>query len=283
MADFRAKRVSVLEGLLLLTHATGLAAREQGRWSGYAGLSAGQGTGGGRLTLGSRGVKGPEEPAQRRRGWRSRGRLQRLRGSLCSPWSRTEEQGPGDGAGTASPPGGAGTAGCLRAKSEPRPGPRGLHQVGSDGPGPGRETPTRRRPAGCTEDSRRRGVQMAADGARSPACEGSGTRAERFCCSNARFERMRRRATGRGKIFAKDTSNKYTKNSQSSAVRTATIHFKDGPEPPAGASHAGGVGRVNTLSRTPRDQTRETAPRARRRRGPEHQAPAGRGAAGGRA
>lgn len=59
MADFRAKRVSVLEGLLLLTHATGLAAREQGRWSGYAGLSAGQGTGGGRLTLGSRGVKGP--------------------------------------------------------------------------------------------------------------------------------------------------------------------------------------------------------------------------------
>lgn len=36
----------------------------QGRWPGYAGLSAGQGTGGGRLTLGSRGVKGPEEPAQ---------------------------------------------------------------------------------------------------------------------------------------------------------------------------------------------------------------------------
>lgn len=64
MADFRAKRVSVLEGLLLLTQQRGWLPVGQGRWPGYAGLSAGQGTGGGRLTLGSRGVKGPEEPAQ---------------------------------------------------------------------------------------------------------------------------------------------------------------------------------------------------------------------------
>lgn len=280
MADFRAKRVSVLEGLLLLTHATGLAAREQGRWSGYAGLSAGQGTGGGRLTLGSRGVKGAGaastglakpgptsaapgfsvQPLVSDRGARSR---RRSRDGLSARWRWDRWMST-----------------CEKRTSARtlRPSPSRLRWAG-----PGRETPTRRRPAGCTEDGRRRRVQMAADGARSPACEGSGTRAERFCCSNARFERMRRRATGRGKIFAKDTSNKYTKNSQSSAVRTATIHFKDGPEPPAGASHAGGGGRVNTLSRTPRDQTRETAPRARRRRGPEHQAPAGRGAAGGRA
>lgn len=260
MADFRAKRVSVLEGLLLLTHATGLAARGAGEVAGLRRPQCrprhGRGQTDPRFTWGER----PRGAGAARRGWRSRGRLPRLRGSLCSPRSRTEEHGPGDGAGTASPPGGAGTAGCLRAKSEPRHGPRGLHQVSADGPGPRREPPTRRRPAGCAEVGRRQGVQTAADAPGAPPSEGSGgragrTRAERFCCSNARFERMRRRATGRGKIFAKDTSNKYTKNSQSSAVRTATIHFKDGPEPPAGASHAGGVGRVNTLSRTPRDQT----------------------------
>lgn len=156
----------------------------------------------------------------------------------------------------------------------------------------GRGPDGKRRPSEGPQDARRstgaRGVEAAADGARSPACERSGgraggTRTESFCCSEASLQRIRRQATGQEKIFAKDTSNKYTKNSQSSTVRTATIHFKDGPEPPMGASHAGGVERVNTLPHTPRDQTQETVPRARRRRGPEHQVPAGRGAAGGHA
>lgn len=173
MADFRAKRVSVLEGLLLLTHAMGLAARGAGEVAGLRRPQCrprhGRGQTDPRFTWGER----PRGAGAARRGWRSRGRLPRLRGSLCSPRSRTEEHGPGDGAGMASPPGGAGTAGCLRVKSEPRPGPRGLHQVSSDGPGPRREPPTRRRPAGCAEVGRRRGVQTAADAPGAPPARGA--------------------------------------------------------------------------------------------------------------
>lgn len=96
------------------------------------------------------------------------------------------------------------------------------------GPGPSRETPNRRSPARCTGATDALGVDVAPDRTpdaqpvREATDEPGSVTTESFCCSDASVTRTRRRATGREKTLAKDTSDKYTKNSYSSTtIRTA--------------------------------------------------------------